>query len=168
MVSSYEGNKRQPTRQPEPRVADLMDKTFVRLQPDIDLYDAMNILLQRRITGAPVVNNGRVVGMISERDCLRMATIETYDNMGAGGPVSEFMSKDVITISGDASISTAARMFVETPYKKIPVVDGELLVGILRRCRILAAIQECQEDRLRTLQATRVVTRGKKVNPNTI
>ncbi len=159
MVRSYESTRLTPTQRPEPRANELMDTAFITLEPTLDIYDAMDILLSRSLTGAPVVKNGLLVGIISEKDCLRLAAIDAYDNMLAGGPVSEFMTSNVLTLAPDTSLSAAAKLFVDLPFKKIPVLDEGRLIGMLRRNRVLASIQEMHRHRLAVLQATRVVDR---------
>ena len=78
--------------------------------------------------------------MLSEKDCLRVALNAGY-NQEAAGRVADYMSTNVITVDADASIIDVAKMFLESPYKRYPVVDEDnRLVGQISRSDVLKAI----------------------------
>ena len=100
------------------KAKDYMTANLVTLSPDTSVMEAIRILLDKGISGAPVVDKmGRLVGLLSEKDCMRVATHAGYYGE-AGGKVSEFMSPDVITVEGDTSVIEIAKMFMEKPFKK--------------------------------------------------
>ena len=83
------------------KAKDYMTANLVTLSPDTSVMEAIRILLDKGISGAPVVDKmGRLVGLLSEKDCMRVATHAGYYGE-AGGKVSEFMSPEVITVEGD-------------------------------------------------------------------
>ncbi|MEJ2534651.1 MAG: CBS domain-containing protein, partial [Gammaproteobacteria bacterium] len=80
------------------RVSDYMARERVTFTPDMRVLDAVNILVKRRISGAPVVDNhGNLVGIQSDIDCITVA-LHAADYNQAGGRVSVFMTPEVITI----------------------------------------------------------------------
>jgi CBS domain-containing protein len=122
-------------------VKDYMTAKPVTFTTDMDVLDAIHLLIEREISGAPVVDKlGNVVGMLSERDCLKVALNASY-YAEKGGKVSEFMSQDVKTVDINASLVDIAQMFLSAPFKRYPVMrDGEL-VGQISRSDILKALQ---------------------------
>ena len=129
-----------------PLVADYMASHLFTLSPDADIHDAVNFLLENRISGAPVVHGGHLVGMLSEKDCLRLLTLGA-EHAAAAGRVSDFMTTEVTTIRPDMNIYFAAGIFLQQPIRRIPVVDGGVLLGQISRRDVLRAIKERQQNR---------------------
>ncbi|MBV60865.1 MULTISPECIES: CBS domain-containing protein [Abyssibacter] len=127
------------------KAKDYMTANLVTLSPDTSVMEAIRILLDKGISGAPVVDKmGRLVGLLSEKDCMRVATHAGYYGE-AGGKVSEFMSPDVITVEGDTSVIEIAKMFMEKPFKRYPVMDDNRLIGSISRRDVLKAILAIHE-----------------------
>ena len=127
------------------KAKDYMPANLVTLSPDTSVMEAIRILLDKGISGAPVVDKmGRLVGLLSEKDCMRVATHAGYYGE-AGGKVSEFMSPEVITVEGDTSVIEIAKMFMEKPFKRYPVMDDNRLVGSISRRDVLKAILAIHE-----------------------
>lgn len=124
-------------------VNDYMSASVVTFSPDDDVLEAIHTLVEKRISGAPVIDGaGNIVGMLSEKDCLKVA-LDTGYNEGMGGKVSVYMSKNVETIDADSSIMDAAKAFIDHPYKRYPVVDEEeRLIGQISRADVLRAIEK--------------------------
>lgn len=122
-------------------VKDYMAASLVTFTPEMDVMEAIALLLEKGISGAPVVDKlGDIVGILSEKDCLRVALQAGY-NQERAGRVSEFMSPNVVTVDADTSIMDVAKMFLESPFKRYPVVDdGNRLVGQISRSDVLKAI----------------------------
>ncbi len=129
-----------------PSVADFMASHLFTLSPDADIHDAVNFLLENKISGAPVVEGGHLVGMLSEKDCLRLLTVGA-EHSAADGRVSDFMTRDVTTIRPDMNIYFAAGIFLQKPIRRIPVVDDGVLLGQISRRDVLRAIKERQHNR---------------------
>ncbi|RVT82190.1 CBS domain-containing protein [Rhodobacteraceae bacterium CCMM004] len=122
------------------RVRDHMARNLVTLSPEMPLLDAMKTLLDRRISGAPVVEaGGRLVGVLSKKDCLRAALHASY-HRDWGGVVADRMSRDVETLEPDLAIVSAAERFIDSNYRRFPVVDAGRLVGQISRADVLAAL----------------------------
>jgi CBS domain-containing protein len=125
-----------------PKVADYMAQRLVTLTPDTDIIKAMGILLDKRISAAPVVDEkGRLIGVLSKKDCLRVAFTATY-HQEWGGSVADFMSREVETIEADTDIVAAAKKFLDGPYRIFPVVRDGRLAGMISRHDILKALSE--------------------------
>ena len=85
-----------------PVARDIMTKKILSLSPDMSIESAISILLKNQISGAPVVDEeNRLVGMLSEKDCLRIFANGAY-NVLPGGVVSKYMSTTVETVSAGA------------------------------------------------------------------
>ena len=124
------------------KVRDLMDKKFVRLKPDMSIVEAIDLLMENRITGATVVDDeDRVMGLLSELDCLKTLLNAAYDHMPRTGLVSEYMTTDVHTIEPDMDIFALADLFLKHYYRRFPVVEDGKLVGQITRRDLLRLIQ---------------------------
>lgn len=126
-----------------PNVREFMDKSFITLTPDMDVYKAIDIMLKEGITGAAVVDNKeRLVGVLSEKDCLRTLVHGAYSDL-PGGKVSEFMSKDPETVHPDLDVFSVADKFLHRNYRRLLVIDEEKqLIGQITRRDLLRAIKK--------------------------
>ena len=129
-----------------PRVRDFMDKSFITLTPDMDVYRAIDIMLKGGITGAAVVDaKERLVGVLSEKDCLRTLVHDAYSLLPSG-KVSDFMTERPVTIYADLDIFTVADKFINAPFRRLLVVDEDnRLIGQITRRDLLRAIQRMHE-----------------------
>lgn len=122
------------------RVRDFMAGRLVKFTPDTDVLDAIQELVHHRIAGAPVVDEqGELVGMLSETDCLKIALGAGYYG-DAGGPVRDYMTPIVETVDAEMSIVDLAQKFCETGFRRFPVVQGTHLVGQISRRDVLRAL----------------------------
>src|SRR4051812_25064260 len=125
-----------------PTVREYMDTTVHTLSPDTDIYKAVTFLLQKKVTGAPVIDAaGKLVGMLTELDCLKLLTLGT-DHQAPSGRVESFMSTTVQTIPPDMDIYYAAGLFMKVPFRRFPVVEDGKLVGAITRFDILRAVKQ--------------------------
>lgn len=125
-----------------PTVRSLMDKSFVKLKPEMTIGKAIGILLENRITGAAVVDDsGKLVGLLSEKDCLKPLMNSAYDHMPSG-VVSEFMTKEVFTVRPDMDIFELAQCFLDRVNRRFPVVENGELIGQVTRFDMLRALQK--------------------------
>ena len=109
--------------------------------PDQEIGDAIQIMLDKRISGGPVLNARReLVGMLSEKDCLKILFQSSYHNVPAGkGKVKDYMSENVKTLDIDTSVVDAANEFLSTYVRRFPVVDNGILKGQVSRRDIMKA-----------------------------
>jgi len=124
-----------------PKVRDFMDQKVPTLEPTDDILDAISLLLKHRRTGAPVVDEeGKVVGIVTEKDCLRLVA-KGSDLHLSPGPVSGFMTREVVTVPPDMDIYFAAGLFLSKSFRRLPVVEKGKLVGAITRFDILRAVE---------------------------
>jgi CBS domain-containing protein len=125
-----------------PLVRDFMDKYVDTLTPDADIRDAVDFLLEKRITGVLVANNKKqLVGILTEYDCLRLLTMGDAAHDVPTGKVKDFMTSDVQTIPPTMDIYYAAGLFVSSKVRRFPVVENGRIVGAVTRFDILRAVK---------------------------
>lgn len=119
---------------------DYMTSDLITLTPDMDIHRAMRILLDKRLSGAPVIDPiGNLIGVLSKKDCLKVAFSASYHKEW-GGSVSDYMEDDVQTIQADTDIVEVAEIFLESPFRRFPVMEKGRLVGQISRCDVLRAL----------------------------
>ena len=124
----------------EIRVRDFMVIKPVVFTRDTDLLDAVRILVDRRISGAPVVDGrGNLVGILTERDFLRAALVAGYHGE-SGGCVGDYMSSDVEAVNAADSLLDVATRFVETKHRRYPVMEDNRVVGLVTRQDVLRTV----------------------------
>ena len=122
-------------------VKDYMARTLVTFKPETDVLDAVHTLVEHRIAGAPVVDDeGNLLGMLSEFDCMKVALNAGYHGIW-GGPVRDFMSDGVETVDADMSIVDLAQVFINKKFRRFPVTQGTRLVGQISRRDVLRALE---------------------------
>ena len=126
----------------KPIVEKYMTTRLITLSEDLDVYFAISLLLKNKISGAPVINNkNELVGILSEKDCLRVFANGSFHNM-PGGLVNNFMTKAVATVYPEMDLFMVADIFLKHNYRRMPVVSGKKLVGQISRRDVLCAIQD--------------------------
>ena len=128
------------------KVRDYMTTKLITFRPDVDIFEAIKTLQISRISGAPVVdNNGQMVGILSEGDCLKAIIKDIYYDE-AGGKVSDFMSTEIATIGPQDDIIDVAVEFQKQKRKRFPVLDDGELVGQISQRDILRAVIEISQN----------------------
>ncbi|NVK22530.1 MAG: CBS domain-containing protein [Kangiellaceae bacterium] len=127
-------------------VRDYMTSAMITLKPETDVVEAAQTMLEYRLTGAPVLDDhNRLVGYISEKDCLHTVLSAIYHG-DLGDRVMDRMSKDVRTVHPDDSIADVAERFLKDNCRMYPVVEKSQLVGMISRQSILKALQFIGKD----------------------
>ena len=143
----------------ELRVAEIAHEEWPTLGPDETVEGAIKLFAESGISGAPVVEGGRLVGIVTEGDLIfRDADIKApgfLDILGgviplgswdeyrkealksAGVTVDEVMTRDLITISPDASLAEASTLMADKMVKILPVAEDDILRGVITRMDIL-------------------------------
>ncbi len=123
-----------------PRVRDFYKANPVTINQDAEILRAVQMMLDHEISGVLVVDDdGRLVGILTERDCMRKAVEAGYLDE-PGGKVAEYMTRDVQTAGLDDSLMDVAKRFVESPFRRFPVVEQDRLLGIIMRRDLLRAM----------------------------
>jgi len=123
------------------KVRDCMTASLVTFTPEMGVMEAIRVLLEKRISGAPVVDShGHLAGMLSEKDCLRVAREVGY-HRGWGGRGDEYMTRKAETVDADMYVVDVAKLFIEDNFRRYPVVSHGRLVGQISRRDVLKAIE---------------------------
>ncbi|TIS55649.1 MAG: CBS domain-containing protein [Mesorhizobium sp.] len=138
----------------------IMTAPVIGIEPTASISDAAGLMLSKNIGGLPVIrSDGTLLGIVSEGDFLRRAELGTRRKRSRwleflvsprraaeeyvqanGRRIEEVMTADVITVSPDASLSEIVELMTRNHVKRIPVVDGGKVVGIVTRSDLLRAL----------------------------
>jgi CBS domain-containing protein len=126
-----------------------MATKLITFKPTDDIWDAINIIVKNKISGAPVIDRaGVLIGMLSEVDCMRVVLEGSYNNQPGGlGIVKDYMTLNVTTIDVESTIVDAAFAFAHSKYRRFPVLDNGKLVGQLSRSDVLKAISKLRPEK---------------------
>ncbi len=123
-------------------VKDYMSKNVVTLDPGMEILRAGHVLIRNDISGAPVLDkHGRLVGILTERDCMSVAVQADYYGV-PGGLVEDHMSVDPQSVDPGESILKLARLFLDNRFHRYPVLDNGHLIGIISRRDVMRAMGE--------------------------
>ncbi len=124
-----------------PVVRDYMSTEIVTFAPTDNCWTVIDTMLKKQLFGCPVLVDGELVGMVSDKDLLKM--------MAKASPlglpkkrVSEVMSDPVVTIPPEMNVFTAASLFRHNIYRRLPVVEDGVLVGLISRSDLLRAMKD--------------------------
>jgi len=139
-------------------IKEVMVKSVVTVKPDDSVSKVVRLFRKKDIRGAPVVENGKVAGIISEKDIARLMEEcrvqpevlmpKPFDlgapfriKKAAGTKVKSIMTKGVVSISPEAHIQEAAAIMVSKKINRLPVINEKSeLVGIITRADVLKAL----------------------------
>ncbi len=125
-----------------------MTRDVITLTPDTSLYEAHRLMTEKRIRRLPVVDRGKLVGIVTlgdvrsaEPSAASTLSVWEMNNLLAKLKVSEIMTREPTTISQEATISTVAEIMLEKKFSGLPVVDEEgKLVGIITESDIFRLV----------------------------
>jgi CBS domain-containing protein len=125
-----------------PTIDDFMATELVSFAPEDDIVRAIRVLLERRFSGAPVLDkNGQLVGVLSKKDCLGIVYNTAY-HQDWGGKVEQYMSRHVEHIEAGTSLVSVAEKFLHSRFRRFPVLQNGRLVGQISRHDVLRALVE--------------------------
>jgi CBS domain-containing protein len=147
------------------KAADIMTKDVITVTPDNTVKEVAKILTDKRVSGAPVVEDGELVGVISEGDIIvqdkklhfpdyiyfldsifyldSLKEFEQDLKKRVAVEVKDLMTKDVITVAPEAEVEDVATILTEEDINRVPVVDEDnKLVGIITRADIVRYISQ--------------------------
>lgn len=112
---------------------DFMSTDLVTLLPTDDVLDAVQLLLDNRISGAPVVDaDGRYLGVFTEKCSMHVLLDAAYEQLPVCD-VRSFMDSEAQTIGPDTQLLSIAQVFLLTPYRRLPVLEDGKLIGMVTR-----------------------------------
>ena len=97
--------------------------------PNATVIDAIRFMDEKNVGALPVVDNGKLVGIVSERDYTRKIILKGRSSKGT--PVDEIMTRDLVTVNPREDVTECMRIITEKRVRHLPVLDGSNLVGIL-------------------------------------
>lgn len=134
--------------------ADIMTRRLVTLNPEMDVFKAIELLMKNKISGAPVVDtDGKLLGMFTEKSALEVMVDAAYEGLPAN-EVGSFMNEPADTIVEDTMMLSMAQIFLNKQTRRLPVLkDGKLVGQVSRRDVIGAAtkLKHKSPSRERTL-----------------
>jgi CBS domain-containing protein len=116
---------------------------MITFGPDQPIQEVIDKIIETKISGAPVVDsNKHMVGIISEKDCLRVIVDQAYHNLPAETrKVSDYMTANVKTLSPKTNVVEAAIEFLNSTVRRFPIIENGTLIGQVSRRDILRAAQ---------------------------
>jgi len=146
--------------EPAMKAKDVMTSPVISVEPDESIWQAVRTMLQRHISGLPVIDKqGRLVGIVSEGDFLRRAETGTQRRRARwlefligpgrladeytrshGRKIGDIMTPDPLTVTEETSLDEVVRTMEKRRIKRLPVVRGNVVVGILTRANLVHAL----------------------------
>lgn len=129
-------------------VSKIMTKDPICVNLSNEVSDVVAIFNERNIHHLPVVSGDQLIGMISKSDIDRISYVDAYANQGASTVVYEMlnleqiMSKQLETVQADDQIKDAAELLAQGQYHALPVLDGEVLTGIVTSTDVIKYLLE--------------------------
>lgn len=122
-------------------VSDYMTKKLITFKPNQSVLDVMDILIKKKISGGPVVNEkGELMGIISEGDCMKQISESRYFNMPMNETtVEKHMVKNVETIDSNMNIFDATNKFLKSKRRRFPIIENGKLIGQISQKDVLKA-----------------------------
>ncbi|WP_003542626.1 CBS domain-containing protein [Desulfotomaculum nigrificans] len=140
-------------------VKDIMSSPVKMVFPETTIEEAGKIMLRYGHTGLPVIKDGKLVGVISRRD------VEKATHHGLGhAPVKGYMTVNVITATKDMTINEVQDLMIEKDIGRLPVVEGDKVVGIVSRTDVLQTLHEGFKGRYSTTYTHKSVLATKTTN----
>jgi len=123
-----------------------MAKDLITFRPDQDINQVIESMLDHEISGAPVLNhNDELVGIITEKDCLRVIIDVAYHNQPLSqSKVEDYMTPVVKTITPEHDVLDVANEFLKSNFRRFPVVENGKLIGQVSRRDILKAAKNIE------------------------
>ncbi|HEY8841842.1 MAG TPA: CBS domain-containing protein [Candidatus Dormibacteraeota bacterium] len=148
------------------KVTEIMSQPVITVTPETSIKSAAQLLVEHGISGLPVVNSkGRLVGIVSEADLISIEARPDPRSQAtplaptAGSTprnVAEVMTRDVVVVSAKSEVAQAARTLLNSDVKRVPVMNGRRVVGIVSRrdlVKVIARADEQIEGKINSLLA---------------
>ncbi|MBI4020550.1 MAG: CBS domain-containing protein [Candidatus Aenigmarchaeota archaeon] len=124
-------------------VRDIMNRDVLTIEPDISLQEAAMLMIDNHVGSLVVLKGNRIAGMLTERDFIRFFA---EGSQMKAAKVRDAMTNYVITVSVNANIKTAIQLLNQHAIKKLPVLDGDRLAGIVTSTDIVRANPRMLKD----------------------
>ena len=121
-------------------VADVMTPTVRTARPSQSLTEAAEMMKGDDVGSVPVVDGGRLIGIVTDRDIVTRAVAERRDPQAV--TVDEIASREMITVEPDQDLDEALRLMAANQVRRLPVVAGGQLVGMLSQADVALEAKE--------------------------
>jgi acetoin utilization protein AcuB len=145
-------------------VKDRMSKPVISVSPDVPILEALNLMQREHIRRMPVIKEGKMVGIVSDKDLLNAApsdatTLSVWEinYLVSKIKVGDVMSRQVRTVEEDTPIEEAARIMADNKIGGLPVVRGGKVVGLITETDLFKILLEFMGAREGGLRVTAVV-----------
>jgi len=138
-------------------VRELIQKTnsgVISISPEADVLSALKTMAEKNIGAVIVIKDGKLAGILSERDCVRK--IELAGRTAAEARVAEIMTANVVTVSPEHTYEECMLIMHEKRIRHLPVVEGGRVVGILSNRDVLEEVIAERETVIRELAKARL------------
>ncbi|WP_440953434.1 CBS domain-containing protein [Methanococcoides sp. FTZ1] len=150
------------------KVKDIMSSNVIVCSPEDPISSVAQLLKKENISGVPVVSEGKVMGIVSEGDLLKLLEVPEHGGLWlpspfevieipireliswedtkrmlsdvGSKPIREIMEKDVFSIGPESSVEDASRLMTKHKVNRLPVLDGSELIGIITRGDIIRGL----------------------------
>jgi CBS domain-containing protein len=120
------------------------------IAPNSTIFDAIQLMADKNVGALPVVYDGKLVGMISERDYTRKVALKGKSSKET--PVREIMTQEVVTVNAGDTVSECMRVMTDSRIRHLPVMDGEKMVGLVSLGDLVKWIISAQTATIEALQ----------------
>ena len=125
------------------KAKDIMTADVISVKRNTDIYDAIRTMVEHNITGLPVVNeDGTLAGVVTEKDVLKLL----YNIEDKPGKVEEFMTRTTVCFNEEESLIDITECFLENHFRRVPILSGDKLFGVLSRKDIIAYILKLRHE----------------------
>jgi CBS domain-containing protein len=122
----------------------------VSVSPETSVYDAIKMMAEHEIGALVVLEKGRLVGIVSERDYARKVILKGKSSRET--PVAEIMTREVTTVRPETSVEKCMQLMTDERVRHLPVIDGDKLAGIISIGDVVKAIISQQEFMIEQLE----------------
>jgi CBS domain-containing protein len=137
------------------RVQELLDRkasnAIHTVTPEASVFDAVTAMVHHNVGAMLVVQNEALVGIITERDYLKLVTVK--GRTARDTAVSDVMTRAVIYLTTESTLEEAMAICTEKRIRHLPVLKDEKVVGVLSIGDLVSAMAHKREMRIRTLEA---------------
>ena len=114
------------------------------------VFDAIQLMADKNVGALPVVDNGQLVGMISERDYTRKVTLRGKSSKDT--PVRDIMTPEPLTVNVTGTISECMRVMTDSRIRHLPVMDGKKMIGLVSIGDLVRGIISAQTATIEALE----------------
>ena len=126
------------------------DASVYQVAPDVMVFDGLKLLAEYEVGAMVVMDKGRLVGVLSERDYTRKVALQGRNSRET--PIADIMTRDVITVTPQTGTKVCMALMSQKKIRHLPVVDGAQVLGMISIRDIMDDIIADQEETIAQLQ----------------